>query len=437
MLLIYTSKKTTRLNYIFRLVFNELLGVEFSFTVDKNEFKEYKGPKLNYSEQVFDDELYIASRKLLFEKGIIEQDFKFVDFEGINVFFHTFKKKSALPFDPFAASFYLLSRYEEYLPYMKDIYGRFDAPESIAFQQGFLHKPVVNIWAQKIKQIIKNKFPEFETNEPNYKFIPTIDIDSAYAYRLKGFIRILGGYFKSLGKFNIPEIIERTKVLMGSIPDPFDTFDYQLELQKKYELDPIYFMLFADYGLNDKNIPTYNRTFQALIKMLGDYADVGIHPSFTSNSVSGKLQKEIRNLSQILNKEITKSRQHFLKLHLPETYRNLISMDITDDYTMGYASQVGFRAGICSPFLFYDLEMDIITSLRIHPFAVMEGTFKDYMKIEASDVMSHVKPLIDEIKAVNGTFISLWHNESLSNQGRWVGWKDAYEEMIKYAIDKS
>ena len=436
MLLIYTSKKTNRLNYIFRLIFNELLGAEFSFTTDKDEFEKFDGPKLNYSEEAFGDELYIASRKLLFEKGIIEQDFKFIDFEGINVFFHTFKKKSVLPFDPFAASFYLLSRYEEYLPYMKDLYGRFDAAESIAFQQGFLHKPVVNIWVKKIKQIIQDKYPKFETNEPKYEFIPTIDIDAAYSYRLKGFLRTLGGYLKSLSKFNIAEIIERTKVLLGSIPDPFDTYEYQMEIQKAYELNPIYFILFADYGLNDKNIPTYHRSFQSLIKTLGDYADVGIHPSFTSNSVSGKLQKEIKNLSHVLNKEITKSRQHFLKLHLPETYRNLISMDITDEYTMGYASQVGFRASICSSFLFYELEMDVVTNLRIHPFAVMEGTLKDYLNIEAKDVMSHVKPLIDEVKAVNGTFISLWHNDSLSNKGRWIGWKNTYEEMIKYAVEK-
>ena len=64
----------------------------------------------------------------------------------------------------------------------------------------------------------------------------------------------------------------------------------------------------------------------------------------------------------------------------------------------------------------------------------MDGTLRDYNHIEAKDAISHIKPLIDEVKAVNGTFISLWHNESLSNQKRWVGWDVVYEEMIKLAL---
>jgi len=34
-----------------------------------------------------------------------------------------FKSEGDYPFDIFSAVFYLLSRYEEYLPYKKDMYG--------------------------------------------------------------------------------------------------------------------------------------------------------------------------------------------------------------------------------------------------------------------------------------------------------------------------
>ena len=131
---------------------------------------------------------------------------------------------------------------------------------------------------------------------------------------------------------------------------------------------------------------------------------------------------------------MTKSRQHFLKLQLPYTYRNLINLDITDDYTMGFAAQPGFRASICTPFHFYDLDMDSETKLKVHPFTLMEGTLKDYMGISAVQAMEYITPLITEVKAVNGTFISLWHNESLGDEGRWKGWSTVYEEMIKEAI---
>jgi hypothetical protein len=101
---------------------------------------------------------------------------------------------------------------------------------------------------------------------------------------------------------------------------------------------------------------------------------------------------------------------------------------------MGYAAQPGFRASICSSFNFFDLDMDTETKLRVHPFTFMEGTLRDYMDVNASKAMTLIKPLIDEVKAVNGTFISLWHNESLSNTGRWLGWDKVYEDMIIEAL---
>jgi hypothetical protein len=101
---------------------------------------------------------------------------------------------------------------------------------------------------------------------------------------------------------------------------------------------------------------------------------------------------------------------------------------------MGFAATPGFRAGICTSFLWYDLESEVATKLRIHPFAVMDGTLLDYMKLDFQSAIEFVKPLIDEIKNVGGTFISLWHNESLSDDKRWKGWVKVYEEMLEYAV---
>ncbi len=203
---------------------------------------------------------------------------------------------------------------------------------------------------------------------------------------------------------------------------------------EKYKLKQIYFILFADYGTNDKSIPTHSHVFRELIRWIADHADVGIHPSFTSNSVAGKLKKEINSLTKTLHREIIKSRQHFLVLHLPSTYRNLINHGITDDYSMGYASQIGFRASTCSSFLFYDLEMENTTTLRLHPFAAMEGTLRDYNQIDTVKAIAEFQEIIGEVKKVGGTFISIWHNESLSDQKRWKGWRDVYEKMIEDAL---
>jgi len=433
MLLIYTHKVNNRVKYIFNLIFRDLLNIDFRLTSNIEDFKEYDGPKINYSFQQISDEIFFYSSNLLFETGIKQQSSDFIIYDGIKCPFAVYKT-SALPFDPFAAAFYMTTRYEEYLPYKKDKYDRFDAVESIAFHLNFLKKPVVNIWANKVYHIINSKNPAFIAPQKKYKFIPTIDIDSAWAYRQKGPVRTIAGYMKSLVELNFQVIFERTKVLAGIKKDPFDTFGFQFELLKKYNLSPIYFILFADYGHYDKNIHVFNRKFHSLIKSIADYANVGIHPSFASNGNPEKLFTEIARLSKVLNREVVCSRQHFLKLSFPSTFRNLISADIKEDFSLGYASQIGFRAGICDPFFFYDLDMETETKLKLFPFSFMEGTLRDYQNVSALDAIQYIKPLIDEVKAVNGTFISLWHNESLSNENRWIGWNKVYEEMIQLAL---
>jgi hypothetical protein len=166
---------------------------------------------------------------------------------------------------------------------------------------------------------------------------------------------------------------------------------------------------------------------------MADYVQVGIHPSWASSKDSSKLPKEIKRLEIITNREITRSRQHFLKLDLPTTYRRLIDLGIREDYTMGYASQVGFRAGTSLPFYFYDLDMETQTQLLIHPFAVMDGTLNEYMELPVDDAQYLVKELMDRVKKVNGTFISLWHNETVSDNRHWQDWKQVYEFTIEQA----
>lgn len=434
MLLIYTHKITHRNKYIFNLIFKDMIGIDFTLTTDVEEFKRYDGAKLSYTHNPIADELFFISRHLLFETGINEQNISVFEYDTHKVFFAT-GKASALPFDIFSASFYLVSRYEEYLPHIRDIHDRFDAKDSVAFVNGFLEKPVVNTWALLIKGLIQKKYPNLFFPETKFEFISTLDIDNAYAYREKGFTRSVGGYLKSISEGNFSDIAERTRVLMGTEKDPYDTYDFQLEILKKYKFKSIYFFLLGDYGPNDKNLPIESIKFQSLIKMLADYAQVGIHPSYGSNSSKSQLKKEINRLSYVLHRDVTKSRQHFLKLTMPETYRNLIDLDITDDYTMGYAFQVGFRASICTPFNFYDLDTELETKLKIHPFAVMEGTLKYHMKLRPSEGLEKIKSLIDEVRAVNGVFISLWHNDTVNDRKIWKGWKAVYEAMVIYATE--
>lgn len=121
-------------------------------------------------------------------------------------------------------------------------------------------------------------------------------------------------------------------------------------------------------------------------------------------------------------------------MNLPIAYHNLIDSDITDDYTMGYASEPGFRAGVADSFQFYDLDNDLMTGLRVHPFQLMDGTLCDYLKLNPEAAIIKAKEIINRVREVDGTFISLWHNESLSDSKRWAGWLKVYHELIREAL---
>jgi len=209
-----------------------------------------------------------------------------------------------------------------------------------------------------------------------------------------------------------------------------------MQLQKKYNYNAIYFILLADYGPNDKNIPHNNRNFKSLIRRLSDYAVIGIHPSYASSLQPSLMVMETARLAKILKLEIEHSRQHFLKLSLPDTYRNLINNDILHDYTMGYAEVAGFRASICTPFPFFDLDQDMATNLIIHPFAVMDGTLFEYTKQTPEKATQTINELISEVKKVGGTFIPLWHNPTLNNEGEYKGWLDVYIRMVEEGVKK-
>jgi len=435
MLLIYTPVINNRINYIFKLILGRILGVEYSVTAQYDEWLTYEGSRFCYAPQYEGDELFFAQSSLLLNTGTKKLHIDPVMFEGIKAFFPVAHKKSLFPFDPFAASFYLVSRYEEYLPLIRDIHGRFPASESLALRYGFLQKPVINIWAARIAQLLHDRFPELKFRKRHFNMIPTIDIDAAYAIKNKGFVRMMGGLIKGLYSRDNEGVKKRLKVLTGMEKDPFDSFEFQLEIQKKYNFRPIYFVLMADYGTYDKSIPFQNKPFRDIVKYLADYADVGIHPSYVSNDEPELLKIEVQRLSELLNREIQRSRQHFLRLEIPATYHNLLSTDIYNDYSMGYASQPGFRAGICDPFPFYDLDMEIETPLIVHPFMVMDGTLADYLRLSPDEAYEYIIRLIEEVKAVGGTFMSLWHNESLGGQGQWKGWPEIYEKMIKYALN--
>ncbi|MFD2727199.1 polysaccharide deacetylase family protein [Hyunsoonleella rubra] len=385
---------------------------------------------MSYTKQHLGNEFFIKSHDILFEQGLSDLEINVQKWEDTKCFFFN-GDKSAMPFDIFAASFYLLSRYEEYLPQVKDEYGRFTAEESLAFKHGFLHQPVVDIWAYKFKAALMQQFPKFEFPKREYRVKPVIDVPAPYAFKLKGVMRTMGGIVKDLFRFRFKRLYERFLVLFSLKHDPYDTFKYIINRQKHVGFKFLVCFFIGSYSTYDKGININKRSFISLIKHLADYCNVGLKASYFAINDLETLKKEKRTMEEVINTALRASRFSFSKISLPESYRNMVQLEIHQDYTMGYVNHIGFRAGSCTPFLFYDLDYEVQTPLRICPFHLMDfALLKTASLLDKKQVLTGV---INEVKKVNGEFVPVFHNYTFSSSSRWKGFKELFNLILDSA----
>ncbi len=417
------------------------MGVDFSITIDSEEFRNHEGVKINYSDADIHpahgvNAFSIQGNSLLFDEIIIRQEIICFNVDGFKAFFRT--HNSDFPFDIFAASFYLLTRYEEYLPHEKDMYGRYAHENSLAFKEGFLNLPLVNIWVKEFIKRLKKKFSMFNVQLPIFNFEPTYDIDIAYSCKYKGLLRNIGGFIKSPSS-------ERIKVLAGSANDPFDSYEWLHQLHQRYNLQPLYFFLVPEKnGRYDKNILPHKDAMWKLVKQHTGKYSIGLHPSWQSGDDASLLKKEKQQLqamtahgrdalSGLNDSTITRSRQHYIRFDLPNSYNKLIEAGFTDDYSMGYGSINGFRASVASSFNWYNLEEEEETTLRIHPFCFMDANAYYEQKQDTAKTMEELMHYLSACKEVNGTFTSIWHNNFLGTAKEFEGWRELYEQIIVQA----
>lgn len=428
MLLVYTHKITPRLRYTFNHLCKRILGLEVRFTSKVEDFIAHDSLKMSYTKQPLSSELFVRSNDILFEQGLSDIEIKVQQWDNTKAFFSA-GERSDLPYDIFAASFYLLSRYEEYLPHVKDEYGRFMANESLAYKNRFLNQPVVDIWAYKLKSKLKERFPDYQFPDRVYKLKPVIDVPMAFYFKQKGLLRTIGGTLNDILRFRFRQLYQRYLVIMGFKRDPYDTFKWIITKQKQSDYKFLVLFLIGDYSTYDKNINSSKKEFISLIKSVSDYCEVGLKASYFSLDKIEILKREKIKIEGIINTELKAVRNSFSKLNLPSSYRNFIELDIFNDYSMGYVDTLGFRAGTCTPFQFYDLDYEVQTPLRINPYHVLDfGLLKYASQLDKSE---HLIKLIEEVKAVNGTFIPVFHNYSFSNIERWKGFKELFNMILE------
>jgi hypothetical protein len=425
--MVYASQITARVAYIVNELFPSV-----EITDSKETFASYLGVKICYANEKFcNNTLWIVPQGLLNEENIHPQKIGCSEWKKKKIFFLT---DGDLPFDILAASFYLLSRYEEYLPHEKDQYGRYSHVNSLAYKEAFLNAPLVNEWMQWFEIELRERCSnaKFRINKSKFSFTPTYDVDEAFSYLEKPLWKNVFGFFRDLLQGKFEQVIERGNVYSGRKPDPYNTFEWIDSLHDKYKVKAIWFFLtIIKRGEYDKNLDAESKVLQALYKKLSAKYTSGLHPSWQSGTEESLLEKELKMLGEIIERPVNISRNHYLRFTVPHTYRRLIAEGITDDYSMAYGNVNGFRASYAMPFHWFDVERNIATELIIHPFCFMEATSFFNQAYSVEEAADEIQYYHDVVKKVNGEFITLFHNHFLTEQPQWIRWRNMYEAFLR------
>jgi hypothetical protein len=428
-MLIYTSHDTPRFHYAAHCLLDPLWS-DVVVTNDAAVFHAHQGPKIAYGDPLFSDAIHVP-----FIGGVVwygapqKHDVQFGTWRGIPTLY---AGEGEIPFDVFAGVFFLLSRYEEYGPYQGDAMGRFPSTLSLTGDPLLLLHPLIDEWRMALMQTIQERWPVIESKKTTYLFYSSIDVDSAFAYVGKGFARSCAGMAKDLLKRDWSNLKSRISTLLKRNTDKYDTYGYIQSRLQRFHCAHIYFFQVSDLAEFDRNVRHTSKLLRSTIQKLSGDHPIGVHPGVGSNFKIHALVEEKNRLENILGTEVHCSRQHYLMLKFPATYRALIRAGIKEDFTMGYADAIGFRAGTSMPFYWYDLEQDCVTSLLVHPIAMMDTTLRKYMRLQPQEAMQEGRQLMDRIKAVNGQCLVVWHNETLSESDGWEGWRRVWEDQLEY-----
>ncbi len=418
-LLVYVPQNTSRLNYIFKQVCGEILGFEVSFTSKVETFIAFQGVKFSYAKNRLGNEVFVQQFGLLEEQGITDVSIIVEQWEELQVpSFFRVSSNSDIPFDIFSASFYLMSRYEEYQPHVKNEFSCFPYEESLAYQKQFLQLPVVEIWAHALRQLLAEKF-DFKPINPTYSVQLNVAVSEAFLHTHRGFVRLLGATFSEIFKFKLKSVFHRMKSILRIVNDPYDVYDNLVAFVKQKRIKTRFFFQLSNFTRHSKNISHHKRIYHKLIKSMGDYADLGLLPGYEAIYSPKILGKEKKRWQAIVNRNLNCSLIKNHGLNFPHTFEHLNKLEIHHDFSMGYPNYFGFRAGTATPFYFYDLNLEQVSNLRLYPYAMNSKLFEkaNFSGLESQllrlkvSLKNHGLPLT--IVVSNSDFSELYYQKRL------------------------
>ena len=432
-------KNTSEREYIVNTLFREFLGVEYTAAFNPKA-ENYKiilpnGRHIEVVDGFFNS--FKHDSEYLDEKNIPSQikclQSEFLPEEVIPVIFGEDKilrneqGDIVCWIDFFSSAFFMLSRWEEAVCSDRDNHDRFPAKQSLAYREGFLNKPVVNIYAEMIWNMLKHLGYEGKRKERNFSIEATHDVDTPYRYAFMTFFEILRLAAGDILKRRDPvsafkNVINFCKVKSGNLEvDPYNSFNFIMDVSESLNIRSTFFFISEITDLkHDCLYNMYDGKIVDLIQKIDKRGHfLGLHGSYNSYN-SDQLGFELKKLQQVclsvgIQQKIVSSRQHFLRWKTPETFQHLEEAGVRYDTTLTYADYPGFRTGSCYSYSVFNVKTRKQLQLIERPLILMECTLfaERYLNLSFDNSLRMALELRKECMKYNGTFSVLWHNSEL------------------------
>jgi len=429
-------------SYIVDILFDEFLGLEYEINTCSDNVYQIVLP--NENKIIIEDHFFDKYPKCLsyLRRESIPQQVIFVknDFiteNDIPVIYGNDKLKVSdnriiCGIDIFASSFFMLTRWEEYVNKTRDRHNRFPANESLAFRNDFLQRPVVNeyvemLWKMLVfmglNQIRKNRY---------FKLLLTHDVDVLFKYyKLKNGIKEFTEdlFKKSDLKIFFKHLGSKVKTHLNIKKDPYDEYDFLMSLSESLNIRSYFFFMVKGNSKYDAEYRLSSGKFKSVVENIKQRGhNIGIHPSYNAYNDIKRFSAEKKELEKEIGR-VVYGREHFLRFEVPVTWQIWEDNSMVWDSTMGYAEKSGFRCGVCYEYSVFNILTREKLKLKEMPLLVMDGTYITYdIKGNENEIELDVKTLIKKAKKYKGNFVTLWHNSIKENISVWNVFKRVFSQ---------
>jgi hypothetical protein len=332
-------------------------------------------------------------------------------------------------FDLFLFAFFMLTRLEETLGVERDQHGRFPAEKSLAWQEGFLDRPIVNECADALWELLVKSGWRGERKKRDFRMVLSCDVDHPRLWWSAGdWAKTLAGALLKRG--DVREAIFLLRQYIGVRNDPYDVFDGWLDFFERHKLRAQFNFMGDRASDSDCWYPLRHPFVLSLMEKLAARGHaIGFHPSYESFENEEQFRRELESLRQASPVEVTSGRQHYLRFDAPRTWQMWDAAGLKEDSTLGYAEAEGFRCGICQDFPVFDLERRRTLTLRERPLVAMDITLARYRKYDPEQAAVHLDGLLAQVKRHGGDFTLLWHNSSWALPF-WQPWQSVFSQLV-------